>query len=268
MAQNRFPKDAEFGNLPSDSGDTAELALRLLAFGSGSEVFISGTCFPIAGRLLITAKHVVEDFLAIFGAKGNEVGCMLWAVQIISQQYLIWRVSETFLCPHTDLALLTVVPYNDLAAAHETWRVPAIQMRPPSIGEIVGAIGYRASAATLVDGKLEVNDQPTKAFGPVSEVYPEFRDKVRMPFPSFAIDARFDGGMSGGPIINEQGEICGVVLSSFPASETDPKHTSYAASLRPLLRMTINVRIPTDVAPKAWTIDALVQRGFIRALSS
>jgi hypothetical protein len=57
------------------------------------------------------------------------------------------------------------------------------------------------------------------------------RDRVLMPFPCFQINARFDGGMSGGPLVDRSGRICGIVSRSFEGLPV-----GYAAIPWPLLK--------------------------------
>jgi hypothetical protein len=81
----------------------------------------------------------------------------------------------------------------------------------------------------------------------VIEVHHERRDTVRLPVPCFQTNARFDGGMSGAPVFNEQGQVCGLVCSSLPPTTSDEDHCSYVSSLWPLL--TIDIDAPWDRYP-------------------
>ena len=80
-----------------------------------------------------------------------------------------------------------------------------------------------------------MNLHPVTATGLVQEIHHDRRDAVRLPFPCFRTNARFDGGMSGGPVFNEDGLVCGVVCSSFPALSADEPHVSYASTIWPMI---------------------------------
>jgi hypothetical protein len=57
-------------------------------------------------------------------------------------------------------------------------------------------------------------------------------------FPCFQVNARFDHGMSGGPVFDETGCLVGVICASLPG-EDGAEHVSYVAGLAPMLDMSI-----------------------------
>ncbi len=87
----------------------------------------------------------------------------------------------------------------------------------------------------------------TTTTGTVLEVHHERRDSARLPFPCFRTDARFDGGMSGAPVFDENGHVCGVICSNLPPAAPDGEHVSYVSTLWPLLAIPIDA--PWDRYP-------------------
>ena len=75
--------------------------------------------------------------------------------------------------------------------------------------------------------------------GEVKEIYALHRDS-KMNFPCYQVNARFDGGMSGGPVFNDNGHMCGIICSNIPPYSKDEEHISYVASLWPLMATTIS----------------------------
>lgn len=94
-------------------------------------------------------------------------------------------------------------------------------------------------------------------------MYPLKRDSARLPFPCFHTNARFDHGMSGGPIINERGDVRGVVCSSFPLVEDNPEYISYGSLIWPALGTSIEVAMSEGARPEMLLVYDLIERGFV-----
>lgn len=108
---------------------------------------------------------------------------------------------------------------------------------PPFIGERVRAFGYIDSFAhdgLTPEGLLLLRQDPRLAAGIVEDIYEPKRDSVTLPFPCFGVKANFMGGMSGGPVNNLQGRVCGVVSRGMEAVDGAPP-ISYAACIWPIL---------------------------------
>jgi serine protease Do len=78
-----------------------------------------------------------------------------------------------------------------------------------SSGDEIVALGFPGSAQQLPSGITE----PQKAFGRVSNVRSEGTSQV------VEVDADFEGGFSGGPAINNAGQVIGIVSFSLLTSE-------------------------------------------------
>lgn len=76
--------------------------------------------------------------------------------------------------------------------------------------------------------------------GTVVEIHDERRDNFSITWPCFRVNARFDGGMSGGPVFNEAGELCGLVCACMPPGEPGGDHVSYVTSLWPMLAIELD----------------------------
>lgn len=68
--------------------------------------------------------------------------------------------------------------------------------------------------------------------------------------------------MSGGPVFNESGELCGIICSALtPAAGVT--HIAYAASLWPILGTTIDFAVPGCVVKGPYALFELGNVGVI-----
>ena len=258
---HNVPRTPAFRDEPADS-PVAQIALRVLVEFEGGDTHVVGTATLIAGHLAITAKHVIDDVIRRFGARqkgANFAEVRDYAIRIYQvlsgPVYRVWNVYSAWYC-ETDIAILHLGLFksSDPQGTIE-WNVPRFRSMPPPIGQKVIAFGYRESVPSvtpLPDGgyHLELQDKPTTSFGEVKRIYPERRDTVMLSFPCYEINARFDPGMSGGPVVDELGSVCGLVCSTLPASE-DHEAVSHVTTLWPMLRTFISAdrggKYPRDV---------------------
>ncbi len=170
-----------------------------------------GSAVFIAAGLAITAKHVIEGFWQLYGTPGvrlEQKGDKTAQFEIVAIQYpgkesnaAIWMTRMVWLCPYSDLALLSLEPVDELSKSYQFAKLPMLSVLPPEKGEKVTAFGYAASSVLGEEGeriKLALN--PLTAPGLVTEVYSEYRDRAMLSFPCFEIETHFLGGMSGGPV--------------------------------------------------------------------
>ena len=195
---------------------------------------IVGTAFPVTDRVLVTAKHVLVDYR---DGTNTEIypEDTLGAIQVVpGKGHIPWKITTTDVHREADLAVLIAEPSEDKSGF---W-VPrwTFSKTAPRIGEWVGAFGHIEGHCQImsrnpgVGGTIEFGSGGQANFGVVQNVYEERRDRVMLPCPCFEVGADFGPGMSGGPVFNEQGEICGIVSSAVEGT-----HTSYALTLWPSL---------------------------------
>ena len=95
----------------------------------------------------------------------------------------------------------------------------------------------------------------TASKGHVQQLHFPKRDSVFMSFPCFETSARFDGGMSGGPIISTEGQVCGVICSSLKTDVSDGTFTSYGSLIAPALALVLNGIDSTGVERELFLHD-------------
>jgi hypothetical protein len=216
-----------------------------LASQRGDYWWASGTAVIVAPYLAITAKHVIDDHwrrqqgsLAPSGGGHGDFSIVAFQVPEAGEACL-WAVRKIWPSAHTDVAFLKLEPWNEGAAKH-VWRWVKINVLPPTIGSPISAFGYHAS--TIANGDpVQWKHQASNSFGRVEEVFVEMRDSARLDFPCFSVDAQFEGGMSGGPVFNEGGELCGLICSSLPPMPPETRHTSYVTTLWPALGAVLDL---------------------------
>ena len=144
------------------------------------------------------------------------------------------------------------------------WTLPVLDLFPPRIGSAVHAVGYHSARAEVDHARREIHVHREIAIsdGIVVDVHEERRD-ARLNFPCFQTDARFDGGMSGGPVFNDAGALCGIISSNLPPSADGEPHVSYVATLWPIAGTIIDFgRVDST---RAEPVLALMVDGVIKA---
>lgn len=140
----------------------------------------------------------------------------------------------------------------------------------PNMGENILGFGYYEGSGVISDNPsilnnkiMEYGHQSASSTGKVVDVHFEKRDNVRLKFPCFQVDARFDAGMSGGPLMRENGMVCGVICSSTVEERNDEGYVSYGASIWPSLGQIIELPQPdTDEKLKIHALELANRKVF------
>jgi hypothetical protein len=90
------------------------------------------------------------------------------------------------------------------------------------------------------------------------EIHPAHKDSGFLRFPCFGISNPITHGMSGGPIFNESGELCGLITATAYSAITN-SIMSYAVSLWPIANTVINIPGENGITYK-YAIDLMKSR--------
>lgn len=244
-----FPVDKPFERLEPDA-PIAEVVLRLIAGFYSDTPLVVGTATILCGYLLVTARHVLLSVpgLDASPAADSAVDQSLAAVQVLpGPEYVVWDVVSAIAHPNSDLALLHTSsnPRRSDSVGKHSWRAPTVNPFAPNVHERVAAFGYRRGRASAsknsMDGlHISVDDEFMSSVGVVREIHEWHRDQVMLPFPCYQVSARFDAGMSGGPVFDEYGSLCGLVCGNIEGSQQSGEPISFVTTLWPLFTLMID----------------------------
>lgn len=251
-----------------------QVVMPLIAVRNGSDEYASGSAFLIGRGWAVTAYHVVEDFVERYDGvrpKGGNTDISFEMLGYLAldggKRILPLKVLRAWRVEPLDIAVLALGVPQDWPDDH-IWKVPAIDLLPPPVGTPIVGFGF-------ANGKIEKNGPgdpatltiaPSTSIGTVVEIHHRLRNSSRLPFPCFRTNARFDGGMSGGPVLNNQtGRVCGVICSSLPATTDDEEHVSYASTLWPLLATLVDASATSVSGATPYPLAKLYENGTLEA---
>jgi hypothetical protein len=232
-------------------GAIEQLALRVLIAFPNWELHVLGTACLIAGHLALTARHVIAAGIDMCGYTKDGDNLSVTKAQILLLQvlpgpvYRFWSVMRAWIAA-SDIAILQLAldGASDLNAPVE-WKAPPLRATPPLTGEAVVAFGYRESVVRPSTGPtgslhIDIDDKPTTSAGRVGQIFPTQRDASMLNFPCFEVQAEFAPGMSGGLVIDGDGQLCGLICAGTKFADPSAPPLSYAATLWPFLTTEIS----------------------------
>jgi Trypsin-like peptidase domain len=264
MAVHNLPDTPAFIDARPDD-PISEFALRVVIERPNWNLVVVGTATMVTGHLAVTARHVLEYAMQTFGFKAHSPteatvdGFEIKLYQILPRGpiYRIWSVVTAW-PTSTDIVFLHLGLDRSTAPDEQiNWRSLQLRVMPPPVGQKVVAFGYHSGKIEVTESPdgthhIELNDRPTTSIGTVRQIYPTGRDRVMLSFPCYEIEARFDPGMSGGMVIDEEGALCGLICASLQQNDPNAPPISYVASLWPMLKTSISVnrgdKYPRDVS--------------------
>jgi trypsin-like peptidase len=224
-----------------------KVGLPLIAVPHGEESHLWGSACLIAPWLAMTASHVIQAYSREF--EGQEAGpgftertyhLFTYVLTDHGKKMLQLSVGTVWYNDATDIAFLHLLPAGPISPDH-VWECPVLELLPPKVGSHVAAFGYpRSSVSTKAPYNFEVRMDASTTTGTVLKVHDEYRDKSMLKFPCFETNARFDPGMSGGPVFNEHGHVCGIIGAGLDPPVEGGDHYSHASTLWPALGTIVN----------------------------
>lgn len=260
----------ESGRQETFPAEILNAVVPILTRDPDSEVaaeYASGTAFCIASfesgeALFVTAAHTIEHLqeprpnmepflLFPMGMNSTEEAQQLHAIRIRS-------ISRTDL--NTDIALLAI---DNTTAVHpvEQFVHWTLDMDRLVEDEVVRGYGY----GSVPHFKWYVPEEHTRsihspllgATGPVTDVHSQNPGTNKLlSFPLFVFDAKTDHGMSGGPVVDEAGNVRGVISNGDTS----------AALIAGLIDAQIDLRMTADGEMHLVSIKELVDQGHIRVV--
>jgi hypothetical protein len=182
---------------------------------------------------------------------------------------LLWSIDKIWTSSITDAAFLRLQPMSEQCQNYE-WRLPRMSLLPSPVGNEVQCFGYPHCKAILpeVSGNnryIRMEENSTTSIGRVVEIFNERRDSVQFPFACFQTDARFDGGMSGGPVFSG-GNLCGLICSNIPPYNDGEPHASFVVSLWPAMATQLDWDLDGCPTGERYPVLELAKMGVIKAI--
>ncbi|CAN7412799.1 serine protease [Cupriavidus necator] len=247
------PRKSKFVEQPADT-PVSEIALRVLVEYEGGESYVIGTATLVAPFLALTAKHVLDEITSKYGMEDAEDGTKeisRYSVRLYQclpgPRYVVFQVVTAWSCPDTDISVLHLAAFGSSdPAVPLNWRTPPLVFGAPPVGSTLAAFGYHSSIVTTrpTEGgsyHMDLDDKPTASSGVVEQILPQGQPSGNFTFPCYMMAARFDGGMSGGPVFDEGGALCGIISGSLSPGDDEEEPISYVCMLWPILPLLISV---------------------------
>lgn len=237
-----------------------------------------GTAFridPFGGYL--TAQHVLEAWLGPSHPQSTVVGLLnlglVYGRAPIGIDGMVMLASATvFRTPPEDIALdrllnrdssrmaldcmmLSFKPDNTRLHDVRDFLPLRLTGKWPKVGDEVMAIGFPelGSIQDRVIDAVVLTERMYGSVGRISEVLPGGRE--HRPWPTFAVDSHWPGGMSGGPVFNADGEVIGLVSSSDePGSENAQSYAFWFAPISGLQRNLPHVDPSNPGWVRGWAV--------------
>lgn len=254
-ARPAFTSNSGIGSLESlhQAGD----AVVAIAGLFDDQLISIGSGVMIGPGIALTATHVLDEFpkdgsgpvLISFLPDGAARAWLPSAVVTCSGQSQHGLLEEKKF--KSDLSVVSCT-LNSASLPKQPFSLAPLELCLPLPGERLWAVGFRDSP---VDGEAAAT--PLVSSGLVSNCYPHGRGE-RMASSCIEIDMETLGGMSGGPVMNADGRVIGIVSSSFEGGPT------YATLVWDAMRLSIE-----GLPPEVWGGDQAglnegVEKGLIR----
>lgn len=127
-----------------------------------------------------------------------------------------------------------------------------IKGRPLKVGDKVMAIGYPRLKSAVETKPSEIITYTEELRGGIGEIKALYPSGCRgMKWPTFEVAASWAGGMSGGPIFNEHGEVVGLVSRGFE-HEADQAGCEFGFWFEPLSKLFENWLPTVDTINPGW----------------
>jgi hypothetical protein len=195
----------------------------------------SGSAVLLNENVGLTATHVLLDYWrrGEYAAEPHDGANASFSVELMggfvpTANHYRWRTVHASTMQSHDLALLS------LEAAHPSpvgWQFPILEVMPPRLASVVTIFGLQEPHVTDIPaaegGGLAWHKTATVSNGRVTAVHGDFLDRGMYGFPCFETDARVEHSMSGGPVYNDDGNLCGIVAGGSGEVRSDSSVVSH-----------------------------------------
>jgi hypothetical protein len=261
---------------------TQQAVMPVIAYRGRSrveEIRPLGTGFSISPHgLMLTARHVVDEALDLGHWSTGQPFAYdeeWWLGALYVRRPLPGEDVEMFggLLPahkvhvHGDLDMAVIslnLPLHVPSGERLRMRHLRLGIGLPKVGLPCYGLGYHSMKSTMKSTLFTLNTKTVVDYfqhysatrGTVEELHFPRRDNWLLPFPCFRTSARFDPGMSGGPIMDSAGSVIGMICSSQNTQEED--YISYASLIGPALLIQVEATLPSGEVKEVFLYDFVV----------
>ena len=275
-----------FANYKGAFGDLLHQAVLPIFAMSDNNIVPLGTGFIIVpSGIMMTARHVVEDFIdkkeirdsnepienfglfAIYASdKKND------KTSILSDCYIGGpiRIIRIYTDVNLDIAICQLQLLQKVDTGEQLqYPVVKLHFSVPQLGMKVLGVGYCGSQFSqdkhIKKGKhtMRYVDYSHKFVTTGGEIVEVIKSQGHRRWPHFRSTARFEPGMSGGPVFIENGSVCGVICSSLSNCTDESGYISYVSELWPALAFKVEVLLEGNTESQKMTLFELMKMNII-----
>ena len=247
-------KEVDFVKVPGVPHQFSKTIMPVVAYRN-DQIRLLGTCFAISDQgLVITARHVLDEAIKIMDWSSDTPPENPWWVgaiyvsepsevddvpDLLGGILAANRIHTTNLSNGLDIGVMHLnLPVR--TSDSKPISLPALGLSPalPRIGDHCFSAGYHSMNIHSSANVHTIEQSFSLSSGIIEEIHFPCRDKSSLNFPCFRTSSRFDSGMSGAPIMADNGHVIGVVCSSFKLFEEEG-YISYGSLIGPALFLKI-----------------------------
>ncbi|SFN13783.1 serine protease, partial [Variovorax sp. OV329] len=216
---------------------------------------VLGSGVMIGPGLLLTATHVLDEFpstesgpvFLTFLPDGARAWLPIDATNLVGPSAFSQERKV-----RSDLTLVSCTLNSDAQERRPLMLAP-LHIALPLVNDRLWAFGYRHGR---VDGTV-AGVIPYVSSGLVTAAFPDGRGE-RLPSPCIEVAMDTVGGMSGGAVVNSNGDLAGIVSSSFEGGPT------YVTLIWDALRLKVKSAVRPLVNRGAISLFSAKNSGFVR----
>jgi len=279
--------DTNFASYQGADGDLLHQSVLPIFAMSKNNIIPLGTGFIITNSgLMLTARHVIENIVdkrKIIDTNEPIENFSLFAIYSsdkkndktsISPDYYIGgpiRIISFTTDKNLDIALCQLTSMKKIDTGEQLqFPVVKLNLSIPKLGLKILGVGYCKNQILSDiniekdhDKKIRRVEYSHKLITTGGEIAEIIESQGFRKWSHFRTTAKFESGMSGGPVFMENGSVCGIICSSFSNPQEESEHISYVSDIGPALSFKVNILLEGNTVPQQFTLFELIKMNII-----